>query len=365
LIALRILAYILGAFGLIGTLVPFIPYNDFWIRGFDYPRLQLVFILAASAILWLLTNTDWDRYDYIIGALLVFSMVYQAYRILPYTRAWAVQSRDAQQEILEATSLSLMVSNVLQTNKDYDKVINLALEKSPDIFVTLESNKEWGKALHKGLDAEYPHSVDVPQENLYGMHVFSRLPLQNPKVRYRIKDDIPSVDATITLGNKEEIDLYFLHPMPPSPTEDYASTGRDAELALVGLEVEKKGRNTIVAGDMNDVAWSHSSRLFQRLSGLLDPRRGRGFYATFNANNPLMRWPLDHIFHSENLALITLERLGYVGSDHYPVYISFNFEKNASAGQQHDRKSGDQKEAKDVIGNGQKGEDDVLIPEKD
>lgn len=363
LIALRILAYILGTFGLVGTLLPFLSYDDFWIRGFDYPRQQLIFILAAAAALWLFTNTDWDRYDYIIAGLLILSMSYQTYRILPYTMIWNVQSRDANKPITDDSSFSLMIANVLQTNKDYDKVINLTLEKSPDIFVSLESNKDWEEALHQGLDEIYPHYVDVPLENMYGMHVFSKILLKNPVIKYRIKDDIPSVDATIVLGNGEEIDLYFLHPMPPSPTEDYASTGRDAELALVGIEVNEKGRNAIVAGDMNDVAWSHSSRLFQRLSGLLDPRRGRGFFATFNAQNRFMRWPLDHVFHSEDLAIVKLERLGYVGSDHFPVLISFNFEKNTSSGQQNELKKGDIEEAKNVIKDGKNGKDDVLIPE--
>lgn len=364
MIVLRILAYVLGTFGLMGTVLPFLPYDDFWIRGFDYPRLQLTFILAVATGLWWFTNTDWSYYHYAITVALICGMAYQAYRILPYTIVWRVQSRDARQVVTEETSLSLMVSNVLQINNEYDKVVRLALKNSPDIIVTLESNALWGDALYKGLNHAYPHRVDVPLENMYGMHVFSRIPLQNPKIKYRIKDDIPSVDATITLGNGAEIDLYFLHPMPPSPSEDYATTGRDAELALVGLEVVKKGRNAIVAGDLNDVAWSHSSRLFQRLSGLLDPRRGRGLFATFSANNRLMRWPLDHVFHSKDLAFVQLRRLEHVGSDHFPVYISFNFEKNVSAGQHHDRKDDDLEEAKKVIKKGKSGENDVLIPEE-
>lgn len=363
MIVLRILAYFLGSFGVIGTLLPFLTYDDFWIRGFDYPRQQLIFVLAIAAVLWLVSNRDWDRYDYAIGAILILAASYQIYRILPYTQVWNVQSLAAEQPVTDDTSLRLMVSNVLQTNKQYDKVINLALEESPDILVTLESNGDWGEALHKGLDAEYPYHVDVPLENLYGMHLFSRIPLIDPTIKYRIKDDIPSIDAKIKLGNGEVIDLYFLHPMPPSPSEAYASTGRDAELAMVGLEVEEKDRNAIVAGDMNDVAWSHSSRLFQRLSGLLDPRRGRGLYATFHADYRLARWPLDHVFHSTDLALVEMRRLPHVGSDHFPFIIHFNFEHRVSEGQEAEREDDDVEEAKTVIDHGKKGKEDVLIPE--
>lgn len=341
--------------------MPFLPYDDYWIRGFDYPRQQLIFILGIAAILWLVSNRDWDHYDYVISAVLILATCYQSYRIAPYTKLWSVQSRKAEKPVTERTSLSLMVANVLQTNDDYDKVINLALDKQPDILLTLESNKIWGDKLHAGLDAVYPHHVDVPLENLYGMHLFSKLDLIDPEVKYRIKEDIPSIDAKVRLGNGEVIDLYCLHPMPPSPTESYASTGRDAELAMVGLEVKEKDRNAIVFGDMNDVAWSHSSRLFQRLSGLLDPRRGRGLYATFHAEYSLVRWPLDHVFHSTNLALVGLERLPYVGSDHFPVYIKFNYERGVSAGQQKTVKDDDQQEAAEVIEHGKENKEDVMI----
>ena len=288
--------------------MPFIPKDDYWIRGFDYPRLQLVFMLAASAILWAVVN-DFTHFgvNLFVWVLLVAAAVYQAYRILPYTKLWQTHSRDAQRDQHDKQHLRLMVCNVLQTNRSVDKVTDLVHDRGPDMLLTLESNSWWEEQLDKSLLDDYPHKVAAPLENLYGMHLYSKVPLMDAKIVYRIQEDIPGIDATVKLGSGRKVHLHFVHPMPPSPTEAYASTGRDGELALVGKQVKKHGGTAIVAGDLNDVAWSHSTRLFKRLSGLVDPRVGRGLFSTFHADYRLARWPLDHLFHTTDLALVSLE----------------------------------------------------------
>jgi endonuclease/exonuclease/phosphatase (EEP) superfamily protein YafD len=103
---------------------------------------------------------------------------------------------------------------------------------------------------------------------------------------------------------------------------------------LVGRWIAKQnGAPAIVAGDLNDVAWSATTQLFLRLSGLLDPRMGRGFYNTYNARNPLVRWPLDHLFHSNHFRLVNLQRCADIGSDHFPVLVELSYEPEAPAEQ--------------------------------
>ncbi|MFO1047449.1 MAG: endonuclease/exonuclease/phosphatase family protein [Geminicoccaceae bacterium] len=90
----------------------------------------------------------------------------------------------------------------------------------------------------------------------------------------------------------------------------------------------------IVAGDLNDVAWSRTSRLFRRLSGLIDPRIGRGPYNSFHAGHRWLRWPLDHVFYSPDFLLHRLRRLPAFGSDHFPILIELEYQPRASAVQE-------------------------------
>jgi endonuclease/exonuclease/phosphatase (EEP) superfamily protein YafD len=123
-----------------------------------------------------------------------------------------------------------------------------------------------------------------------------------------------------------------LHPRPPEPIRDQDSKPRDAELVAVGRAIRADGdRPTIVAGDLNDVAWSPTTELFLRLSGLLDPRVGRGFYNSFHADHVLVRYPLDHVFHSNHFTLTELRRLPHIGSDHFPMLIELCYEPAAKA----------------------------------
>jgi endonuclease/exonuclease/phosphatase (EEP) superfamily protein YafD len=150
----------------------------------------------------------------------------------------------------------------------------------------------------------------------------------------------------VVLASDDRVFMHFVHPDPPNPRYATKTTDRDAELLIVGQEVERRDRPTIIAGDFNDVAWSYTTTLFQKASGLLDPRIGRGMYNTFNANNPLLRWPLDHVYHSDHFKLIRMERGPAWGSDHFPIFIELSLESGAEAEQ--DEPGANRKESEQV-----------------
>jgi len=298
-------------------------FDHWWIRGFDFPRVQISIIIMANIVLALFAyNFDEWWHFFLVGALLL-GLAYQIVLIYPYTTFAKVQVILYEGEN-NLDNISILVSNVLTPNREYHKLIDLVRERDPDILLTLESDKKWEEALCV-LETRYGYSEKVPLDNLYGMHLYSKLPLEEIEVKYLIQDDIPSIHGHVRLPNGKRVKIHCLHPRPPSPNESKTSTNRDAELLLTGRDIEDNAERVLVFGDLNDVAWSRTTGLFLKMSGLLDPRRGRGFFNTFNADYLLVRWPLDHVFHTDDFTLIDIARERNIGSDHFPIYIKLNY----------------------------------------
>lgn len=197
-------------------------------------------------------------------------------------------------------------------------------EIDADLVLLVETNRWWKDRTLEGFGDKYEYQILEDRENTYGMLIFSRFPLSNIAVRHLIKREVPSVVTEVTLRSNKKIKFYALHPEPPVPNENPYSTDRDAEILLIGNEVVDEKMPLIVAGDLNDVAWSFTSTLFQKVSGLLDPRRGRGFSSSFHARYPIFRWPLDHVFCSGHFRVCEMKRLRDIGSDHFPILIDLH-----------------------------------------
>ncbi|MFO7551216.1 MAG: endonuclease/exonuclease/phosphatase family protein [Haliea sp.] len=303
----------------LATLLPLSRITAWWIRGLDFPRLQLSALAAALLCTGgVLGQLHGFTALTLTGlALCAGCIIFHAWWIIPYTRLWP-------REVLDADGatpcLRLLTANVLTSNRQTERFLELVRENDPDIFITLESDSRWQDCLDT-LEGDYPFSVKVPLDNLYGMHLYSRLPLSDTRIAYLVQEDIPSIHAKVHLSDNITLRLHVLHPAPPSPTENEESTERDAELVVVAQSVAEESGPIVVTGDLNDVAWSTTTRLFRKISGLLDPRVGRGMFNTFHAEHKLLRWPLDHLYHSDHFTVSELRRLPAFGSDHFPLLV--------------------------------------------
>ena len=326
-------AIIIGILAILLTVKPFIKSANWFIRIGDFPRLQILGILLISLGFYANNFSTDDAFDWVFVITLLGCIIYQLRSIHPFTIFHRKEVQLARTGEKVESNISLLIFNVLMENRKAEQVLELIENIDADVVLLAEPNRWWAEKLEP-LKKLYPNFVIHPLENHYGMMLFSRLPLHDTELQFLIQDDIPSIHTQIKLPSGDDIALHGVHPRPPVPEEKGRSTERDGELLLVGKAIRESNLPCIVAGDLNDAAWSYSTQLFKRVSGLLDPRVGRGFFNTFHAHYPFLRLPLDHIFHSHHFRLINLKRIkNSCGSDHFPVFVQLSFETTASAEQ--------------------------------
>lgn len=334
-------------FYLASSLIPILRLNHWTIRIWDFPRLQLLILGFAGALILTFLPGIRTKTKILFGLSFLLGAGFDAYRILPYSSLWKKETLAAKQMTNER-ELKILTVNVLQKNDEYGKLIDLIESKDPDIILLVEVNDEWIKNLSP-LEEKYRVKLAKPQENTYGIAFYSKLEAEVKEIRFLIEEDVPSVFARLKLPTGELFEVHGLHPKPPQ-IETETTTNRDAELIVVAKKASKSSLPTIVLGDLNDVAWSHTTRLFRRISNLLDPRVGRGTYSTFPAGIPFFHFPLDYIFSSDEWRLGELETLPSIGSDHYPVFISLFYDESAQKEQEAPPKEeGDTEEARKTI----------------
>ncbi|MGB1016469.1 MAG: endonuclease/exonuclease/phosphatase family protein [Nannocystaceae bacterium] len=324
LTVLRSSLVVLGSFCIFCTVLPLFAFRHWWVRMMDFPRLQLASILVVTlAAYWWssLGQGSWPQYGF--AAAMALALAWQVWQLLPYTPLFRTQAKSATGD--EAERFTVVVANVFQHNRGAENLIAQVHAEDPDLLLVLEIDEWWNEQLSVLQDA-YPNSLMHPLDNTYGIGLYSRLELLDPKIEHLIKKDVPSIDTRVRLASGRTVQFYGVHPEPPLPSENKRSTERDAELVQVARLARNHPWPVIVAGDMNDVAWSATTRRFQRLSRLLDPRIGRGLFSTFHAKVPVVRWPLDHVFFSTHFRVVEVRLLESFGSDHFPILITLCLE---------------------------------------
>jgi endonuclease/exonuclease/phosphatase (EEP) superfamily protein YafD len=337
------------------TLLPMWRHEAWWVRGQDFPRLQYAALaLLLLAIEWFALERGSGRW-WLLSGITLACLVCQLWWIVPHTRLHRHEVKSVT-DPEPGDTLRIMGVNVLMTNRRADDLLRIVEQARPDVLIAVETDLWWQGRLDV-LERDYAHTMKCPLDNLYGMHVYSRLPLEDGQTQYLVEPDVPSMHAMLVLRSGRRVRLHCVHPKPPSPSENASSAPRDAELIAVAKSVaaSERGAPAIVAGDLNDVAWSATTRLFRKISGLLDPRVGRGMYNTFHAGIPLLRWPLDHLFHSEHFGLVGITRLPAFGSDHFPILVELAFVERLDRQQEglapdtEDRQWADEKTAEEGV----------------
>ncbi|KYG73216.1 endonuclease/exonuclease/phosphatase family protein [Roseivirga echinicomitans] len=336
------------------SLLPFFN-NQHWVfRVPEFIKIQLLlFQVIASVGIFIFTQKS--IWVWLIALVQIGLITYHAYLLSRFTKFYKSHNQGA----TGLTALKVISTNIYQFNQEFGRFKDFIRKENPDIFVTIESNKDWEVALRE-IEADYPYTEKITLENTYGMHLYAKIPFQKVTTHYFVSEDLPSIEAHFKTKDGEGFVLFCVHPPPPSPTEEDTSKERDGDLLCIAKRVKEINKPTLVVGDFNTVAWSKIADLFRKNSGLIDGRIGRGILASYHAKYWFFRAPLDLVFHSPTIFLKELSVLEHIGSDHFPICCVFSIDSSnhSQKGEVETLEKEEGKETKELIDEGKKEESD-------
>lgn len=204
-----VLLVVLGLL-LAATLVAAIPSNSRWVRIFDFPRVQTAVLLVLVFAGWAAAARPRPGALAAMGSAVLVALLLQASKVWPYTRLHAVEAPTAA-ACAPSDRFSVLVANVLYTNRNAAALLQLVRSADPDLVLLLETNAFWNRELDD-LDSAYPHRVEHPRPDGHGIHLLSRNRLVSPRVRYLFGDYRPSIWSGVRLPSGETVGFYGLHP---------------------------------------------------------------------------------------------------------------------------------------------------------
>lgn len=305
------LFWLLAAVVVFTTVAPLTSSVQWWVRGWDFPRLHIACVALITVGLGLWLAQPWTLSA---SAILLICAVYQGHRIFPYT-PFASKEIELARDVPEAQRVSLLSVNVLMENTDHASLQRLIDREDPDVLFLMETDDTWSDALDAQL-ARYETVIRHPLSNHYGAIFATRLPAVSAETVFLSEDDTPTVLAELQ-GPAGAFFFVGLHPRPPVPGSD--TEARDAQIKRAALLADRTYLPVVAMGDFNDVAWSWTTRRFREYGDFHDPRVGRGMLASFDATSWWMRFPIDQLYLTDGLNLISFDRLEHIGSDHYPM----------------------------------------------
>ncbi|HZH73793.1 MAG TPA: hypothetical protein VFD91_14950, partial [Mariniphaga sp.] len=155
MILLNILIVVLSLFFVFGTFITLLNWGYWWVRMFDFPRLQIGFMLLVLIIASFIFY-DYSRiWHYLMTGALLISFIYQVRKVYWYT-VFAPKQVLTYKGGETEDSFSILVSNVFQPNRKAELLINLVKKYKPDLFLVLEADKWWDNQL-KSIESDYKY----------------------------------------------------------------------------------------------------------------------------------------------------------------------------------------------------------------
>lgn len=298
-----------GTLACISTAAGFLASTGWPLELFSHFRCQyLVGLLCCAAVVY--RQPRWSVF-FLIFALVNVPLVAPRYFGAASTEGNSVQP------------IRVLLSNVHTRYGSEDQVASLIDDVQADILVLQEVNARWLAELEPHT-ASYAESMGDARADNFGIALYSKFPMLSRRSFYLGKANVPTIIATLDV-EPEPITVVATHPLPP--TNPLNAAARDEQLQLVADVVRDLDTPVLLVGDLNCTPWSPTFAALLERSGLRDSGKGFGVQPSWPAWFPPLMIPIDHCLHSRELVVLERRLGAYVGSDHLPLIVDFQFEE--------------------------------------
>jgi endonuclease/exonuclease/phosphatase (EEP) superfamily protein YafD len=219
--------------------------------------------------------------------------------------------------------LRVMSLNLLSTNESYNDVIEYIEAAEPDVVLLHEASRPWEVALDSaGLDYEV---VRGRSDNLiFGTVVLARQEVE--AVSYGFAEGAARAIALEYQPDGWPVPVSILSSHPLAPTTAERADLRDAQLGFAADWAAEQEGAFLVVGDLNASPWSWPFRRLVAEGSLRNSQIGFGLQASFPADALfLLRVPIDHLLHSDELGIRDRHLGPTLGSDHFPLIVDLEY----------------------------------------
>ncbi len=173
------------------------------------------------------------------------------------------------------------------------------------------------------LDARYPFGFELAAADGRDIRFLSRYPL---RTRQTFEPALTTGRPALRLGLDVRgfpVTVFALHTHPP--TSDWSLRARNETLDWLQDELASLDGRAIVMGDLNTSAFSPRFAELIREGELACLSPWRCAVASWPTFVPFLLTPIDHILVSGEVAITSLRRGRFTGSDHFPIVAEIVF----------------------------------------
>lgn len=302
---ISVAALLLGSLTALATILGFFGGSSFVLDLIANFRVQ--YLWGGVVALVVLLTARWWGVAIIVGLTVLLNVAL----IGPYYWSSIAEPVAGSEELIIAHL------NTQASNPDKNLVIEYLQSSRADVVFLSEVTPDLLELIDR-TETPFTEVAGTPQRTPNGILALTRTAGIEGYLTNLGESRLPAVVVETRLG-EQPIEILGLHTSSPGSPD--RARGRDDQLGGTAAWAANSDVPVVVIGDLNSTPFTRAFGSLLNV-GLKDGQRGRGISGSWPAGWGVLKIPIDHALHSEDLTTTRYHRGTAAGSDHLSLEIS-------------------------------------------